>query len=190
MNGRLKAVPTRGRWFLVAMCFLTACQIVGGDGGDDGGEAGGNGPVVDPNVELGSVALTASCDSSDGGQVQSLSLEGSYDCDENFLVNMTNEGESVGPVRMHLALGDVEAESEGPMPGPTMVCEDAGQPPSDSFRLDSADADGGSCRLGETTAVCDLEPLSGGASVAVTLEICPAPEVATVTTEVVLERLS
>lgn len=172
----------------MAMIVLTACQIVGGDG--DGGEAGGNGPVVDPNVELGSVALTASCDSSDGDEIESLSLQGSYDCDENFLVSMTNEGESVGPVRMHLTLGDVETESDGPVPGPTMVCEDAGQPPSDSFRLDSAGIDAGSCQVGESTATCDVEPLSQGATVAVTLEICPPPQTATVTTEVVLERLS
>lgn len=176
------------RWVLLTMCVLSGCQVVDGDGGGNG--AAGEPPAVAPAVRLGSVALTANCESSDGGQVQSLRLEGSYDCDEDFTVAMTNDGQDMGPLQMELILGDVDSAAPGPTVGPTILCEDAVEPPSDSFRLDSAQTDGGSCQLGEARAVCEIEPLSAGDGVTVTLEICPKPEVATVTTEVVLGRSS
>lgn len=182
----------RRRWFLIAMCVLSGCQLVGGDGSD---EAGGDDlPAVDPNVTLGSAALTASCDSSGMARIANLSLQGGYDCDENFLVSMTSAGPDAGLIRMELKLAEVDSEMEGPVAGPTPdaapICEDAGEAPSDGFRLDSVQTEGGSCQLGESTAVCDLEALSAGATVNVNLEICPAPQTATVTTEVVLGRLS
>lgn len=176
------------RWVLIPICVLSGCQVVDGDG--DGNGARGEPPAVAPAGRLGSVALTADCESSDGGQVQSLRLDGSYDCDEDFTVAMTNAGQDTGPLQMELILGDVDSPAPGPTVGPTILCEDAGEPPSDSFRLDSAQTDGGSCQLGEARAVCEIEPLSAGDGVTVTLEICPKPEIATVTTEVILGRSS
>jgi hypothetical protein len=175
------------RWVLITLCVLSGCQVVDGDGGNG---ARGEPPAVAPAVRLGSVALTADCEASDGGQVRSLRLDGSYNCDEIFTVAMTNDGQDVGPLQMELILGDVDSPAPGPTVGPTILCEDAGEPPSDGFRLDSVQTDGGSCQLGEARAFCEIEPLSAGDGVTVTLEICPKPEIATVTTEVVLGRSS
>jgi hypothetical protein len=190
--GSAQPWSVRRRWFLIATFVLCGCQLVGGDGGEAGGD---DLPAIDPNVTLGSAALTANCDSSGRARIANLRLQGGYDCDEDFLVSMTSAGGDVGLIRMELRLAEVDSGVEGPVAGPTpdgepIICEDAGEAPSDGFRLDSVQTEGGSCHLGESTAVCDLERLSPGATVDVNLEICPAPETATVTTEVVLGRLS
>jgi hypothetical protein len=191
-GGSVGSKVIRPRSLVLGVLVLLACQPLGGDGGI---ELGGDDdlPAVDPGVTLGDAALTASCDESDAARIKNLSLEGSYDCEENFTVAMTSTGQATGQLRMQLALTELDSEADGPVAGPTPgvpICEDAGEAPTDTFRLDSIQTDAGTCELGESAAVCDIRPLSAGATVDVVLEICPPPQQATVTTNVVLGRLS
>ncbi|MGH2723750.1 MAG: hypothetical protein ACRDI0_05700 [Actinomycetota bacterium] len=165
---------------LVAAWVLPGCPVVGGDGGVAGG--GDEPPAVAPAAELGSVALTANCESSGDGEVQAVSLVGTYDCDARFAVTMSNAGsEELGGLVAQLDLADVEL---APVAGPTTPGVEAGEP--EGFGLASVDAKGASCEVGGVRAVCDLESLSAGESAVITLEISPSPEVATVTTDVTL----
>lgn len=164
--------------------ILPACQLVGGDANGAQGEEG-EPPVVDPAVTLGSASLTASCDADDQDQVMTLSLAGSYDCHQNFVITIENVATSgIGPLQALLSLEEVASESGGPTVGPTAPGEDVDE--SAEFGLGSATADGGACEVRNATAVCELDPLSRGKSATITLTIEPPPEVATVTTEVVL----
>lgn len=176
-------LPGRRRPMAVAaLLLLSACRLVGGNAGGGDRAAEEEPPALAPAAELGSVALTASCQSSDRGRVQTLSLKGSYDCEETFTVTMENAAASAtGPLQMELLLRSVADESDGPIVGPTGTETDA---PAGDFTVASASADGASCEVGGGVAVCRVDGLSPGTVVSVGLGISPAPGGATVTTEV------
>lgn len=168
-------------WAALLLIVVPACQLVGGDGDEDDQI-----PAVAPAARLGSVALTAGCDSDDQGRVRSLELVGSYDCQDGFAVAMINTGDaSTGPVRADLRLQQVAPDD--PVAGPTTPGE--GDEQAAGFILSSASVDRGTCEVREGAALCELDPLSGGDTLIITLTIEPRPEVATVTTGVDLSRL-
>jgi hypothetical protein len=161
---------------LLALLLLSsACELVGGGGDGDADDD----VAVAPGARLGSVALTADCTERGEGSVESLSLTGTYDCEDGFTVDMKNDSSTgSGPLRMRLSLGDVEAVSEEPIPGPTTT-------PQPEFAFVSAEVEGGSCGV-DGAVVCELDSLPPAAAISVTVQISPPPLVATVTTEVVL----
>lgn len=171
------------RWVLLLVCLAPACPLVGGDSGTTAGDV--EPPVVAPAAQLGSVALTASCDSSEEDEIQAIKLVGSYDCDDNFNVTLTNStSEQIGSLRAQLTLAEVVPEGEIPVPGPTPT--ETEHPPPSLFTLASVDAGGASCEAGPSRVLCEVEPLAEGESAEITLQISPGPEQATVTTEVIL----
>ncbi|HEX2031602.1 MAG TPA: hypothetical protein VHL78_09400 [Actinomycetota bacterium] len=172
----------RGALALAAILLLSACRLVGG--GADGQDAadGEEPPALAPAAELGSVALTASCSASDEGRVRTLSLGGTYDCQETFTVTMQNAGPTpTGALQMQLVLRSVSDESDGPVVGPTGTETDA---PTGDFDIASASAEGASCEVGGGVAVCAVDGVPSGEAISVALGISPAPGGATVTTEV------
>jgi hypothetical protein len=168
---------------LLFVCLAPGCQLVGGNGGEVAGDV--EPPAVAPAAELGSVALTANCDSSGEGEIQAIQLVGSYDCDENFNVTLTNSGsEQLGSLEAQLTLAEVNPEGDIPVPGPAPTGTE--HTPGGVFTLASVDAEGASCEAGPSRVLCELEPLPDGESAEITLQISPGPEQATVTTEVIL----
>jgi hypothetical protein len=171
------------RWLLLLACLAPGCQLVPGNGGEVADDV--EPPVVAPAAELGSVALTASCVSSEEDEIQAVQLVGSYDCEEKFTVTLTNSGsEQLGSLQAQMTLAEVDPEGEIPVPGPTPTGTE--QSPEGVFTLASVDAEGASCEAGPSRVLCELEPLPDGESAEIILQISPGPQQATVTTEVIL----